>query len=87
MKTIVTASSTSPIAIKGDVQVSESKGKKHHTPRQAFFSLLMKELAGDTGNEVAEMLVKGDDKAFKAKMREIADNVAEQASKKDFSHL
>lgn len=67
------------ISLAGDTKLtSESKGKKSgksKTPRQQFFSELMKRLAGDPGNQVADAFV-NDKKKFKGMMMKIAGEMA-----------
>lgn len=64
------------INLKEAPMVSTSKGKKIKSNRQVFFSALMKRLAGDQGNEVADAFVKNDKDKFKSMMDEISSQMA-----------
>ena len=61
-----------------DKMSSESRGKKggKRSPRQVFYSELMKRLAGDPGSEVADAFV-GDKKKFKSLMIGIIGKMAD----------
>ena len=54
---------------------SLSKGKKAKSPRSAFFSDLMKELAGDSGDGIAQDLVSKDFDNFRKKMHRAVENI------------
>lgn len=64
------------IDLSGKPMTSESKGKGKKSPRQIFYSELMKRLAGDPGVEVAEAFV-GDRKKFKSLMIGIIGKMAD----------
>lgn len=64
------------IALSGEPMTSESKGKGKKSPRQIFYSELMKRLAGDLGVEVAEAFV-DDRKKFKSLMIGIIGKMAD----------
>lgn len=57
------------------VSKSKPKGSKAKSPRQQFFSELMKRLAGDSGNAVAEAY-KNDRHKFKGMMMSIIGDMA-----------
>lgn len=77
---LIAVAAGSPVLLK-----SESRGKKKHaSPRSAFYSLLMKSLAGERGDNLAEALVSKDMDKFRDLMGELADDVAEVAAKQDF---
>ena len=70
---------SSKIKISLSDSVSESRGKKgggKRSPRQIFYSELMKRLAGDPGNEVSEAFVNDRDK-FKSLMIGIVGKMAD----------
>lgn len=76
----ISVAASSPIKVKGDIRPapmkSESKGKsKSRTPRQVFFSELMKRLAGDNGNNVSNAF-KDDRQKFKGMMMGIVSDMA-----------
>lgn len=61
--------------------ISTSKKRKHNSNRSAFFSRLMTNLAGDTGNHIADLLVEQKIDEFKAEMQKVVDKIAASASK------
>lgn len=78
-KPMISVASSSPISVKADAQISESKGRKKggaKSPRQVFFSELMKRLAGDAGNNVSNAFV-NDRKKFKGMMISIIHEMSE----------
>lgn len=70
------------------VIISLSKGKKSKgkSPRSQFFSELMKELAGDKGDAIAENLVNGNLQEFSDKMRTAVENIVERHKVRGKSH-
>jgi hypothetical protein len=70
MKIIVSESLTSR---------SKAKARAKGNPRSKFFSKLMKELAGDTGNEISQMYVDGKSDALRQKLLAIVDRIAPAA--------
>jgi hypothetical protein len=71
------AKSKIKVSLSGTEMTSESKGKgSKKSPRQIFYSELMKRLAGDPGVEVAEAFV-GDRKKFKSLMIGIIGKMAD----------
>lgn len=78
---LIAAAANSPIMLKSE---SRGKKKKHASPRSAFYSLLMKSLAGERGDDLAEALTNKDMDKFRDLMGELADDVAETAAKQDF---
>lgn len=64
----------------------KAKSKKAKSPRSAFFSELMKELAGDKGDAIAENLVNGNLQEFTDKMRTVVANIVERHKVRGKSH-
>lgn len=77
---LVVAASGSPVRLKK----SESNVSNRASPRSAFFSMLMKELSGSDGSQVADFLVKKDMDKFRKSMHAITENIINDAAKKDF---
>lgn len=78
----IAVAAAGPIKVKEDIRPapmkSESKGKgksKSRSPRQVFFSELMKRLAGDAGNDVSNAF-KDDKKKFRGMMMGIVSEMS-----------
>lgn len=57
------------------------KSKKEKSPRQKFYSLLMTQLGGETGDNLAESLTSGKFDKFQEQMADVAKKIADKASK------
>jgi hypothetical protein len=63
---------------------SESKGKskKKKTPRQMLYSVMMRQLAGPTGDELAEAMMKNDEDELRAKFGNVIGKMLADFQKK-----
>lgn len=57
------------------VHISESKGKKEKSPRSIFYSKLMKNLGGQTGDDLASAFTKGESEKFRSLMQQLCDRM------------
>ena len=69
------------ILVPAEAMVSTSKSKKPKSPRSIFYSKLMKNLGGETGDNLANAFTKGESDKFRTLMQELCDKMEEVVDK------
>jgi hypothetical protein len=69
------------ILVPATAMVSTSKSKKPKSPRSIFYSKLMKNLGGETGDNLANAFTKGESDKFRTLMQELCDKMEDVAAK------
>ena len=78
---LVAVAGTGPIRLKSE---SSRNASNKASPRSRFFSLLMRELAGHDGDEMANALIDKDMDKFRKMMGDVTDNIVRNASNMTF---